>query len=77
VQLPGNSEIDAGAGTHNTMTGTANYLADDVIDAVAYVKALLSYLPTHQREARLRQRCRLPAEQDVRRTLCPMPAIWA
>jgi propionyl-CoA carboxylase beta chain len=36
-----------GARTHNTKSGNAHYLADDEADAIDYVKALLSYLPSN------------------------------
>jgi propionyl-CoA carboxylase beta chain len=36
-----------GAFTHNTKSGNAHYLADSEADAIDYVKALLSYLPTN------------------------------
>jgi propionyl-CoA carboxylase beta chain len=36
-----------GARTHNTKSGNAHYLADDETDAIDYVKALLSYLPSN------------------------------
>jgi propionyl-CoA carboxylase beta chain len=36
-----------GARTHNTKSGVAHYLADDENDALDYVKALLSYLPSN------------------------------
>ena len=36
-----------GARTHNTKSGNAHYLAADESDAVDYVKALLSYLPSN------------------------------
>ena len=36
-----------GALTHNTKSGNAHYLADSEADAIDYVKALLSYLPTN------------------------------
>jgi propionyl-CoA carboxylase beta chain len=36
-----------GARTHNTTSGNAHYLASDEDDAIAYVKALLSYLPSN------------------------------
>src|SRR5215204_5573758 len=36
-----------GARTHNTKSGVAHYLADDEDDAISYVKALLSYLPSN------------------------------
>jgi propionyl-CoA carboxylase beta chain len=36
-----------GARTHNTKSGNAHYLATDEEDAVEYVKALLSYLPSN------------------------------
>jgi propionyl-CoA carboxylase beta chain len=36
-----------GARTHNTRSGNAHYLASDEDDAILYVKALLSYLPSN------------------------------
>src|SRR3712207_9442169 len=36
-----------GARTHNTRSGVAHYLAADETDALDYVKALLSYLPSN------------------------------
>jgi propionyl-CoA carboxylase beta chain len=36
-----------GAHTHNTRSGNAHYLAADEADALEYVKALLSYLPSN------------------------------
>ncbi len=36
-----------GARTHNTKSGNAHYLASDESDAIDYVKALLSYLPSN------------------------------
>jgi propionyl-CoA carboxylase beta chain len=36
-----------GAHTHNTKSGVAHYLAEDEADALDYVKALLSYLPSN------------------------------
>jgi propionyl-CoA carboxylase beta chain len=36
-----------GALTHNTRSGNAHYLADSEADAIDYVKALLSYLPSN------------------------------
>jgi propionyl-CoA carboxylase beta chain len=36
-----------GARTHNTRSGNAHYLATDEEDAIEYVKALLSYLPSN------------------------------
>jgi len=36
-----------GAYTHNARTGTAHYLAENEDDALDYVKALLSYLPSN------------------------------
>jgi propionyl-CoA carboxylase beta chain len=39
---------DLGGGrTHNSKSGVAHYLADDENDALAYVKELLSYLPSN------------------------------
>ena len=39
-----------GARTHNTKSGVAHYLATDEDDAIDYVKALLSYLPSNNLE---------------------------
>ncbi|UUU31898.1 acyl-CoA carboxylase subunit beta [Streptomyces sp. CA-210063] len=39
-----------GARTHNTVSGSAHHLADSDEDAVEYVKALLSYLPSNNLE---------------------------
>ncbi|WP_016698339.1 acyl-CoA carboxylase subunit beta [Actinoalloteichus spitiensis] len=36
-----------GAETHNSRSGNAHYLAEDEDDAISYVKALLSYLPSN------------------------------
>src|SRR4029450_9844161 len=36
-----------GARTHNTKSGVAHYLAENEEDALDYVKALLSYLPSN------------------------------
>jgi propionyl-CoA carboxylase beta chain len=36
-----------GARTHNTKSGNAHYLGTDEADAIEYVKALLSYLPSN------------------------------
>jgi propionyl-CoA carboxylase beta chain len=36
-----------GARTHNTRSGNAHYLATDEEDAIGYVRALLSYLPSN------------------------------
>ncbi len=36
-----------GARTHNTKSGNAHYLASDEDDAINFVKALLSYLPSN------------------------------
>src|SRR6476619_5014424 len=36
-----------GARTHNTISGNAHYLASDEDDAINFVKALLSYLPSN------------------------------
>ena len=42
---------DLGGGrTHNTKSGVAHYLAHDEADALDYVKALLSYLPSNNLE---------------------------
>src|ERR1700754_99378 len=39
-----------GARTHNTKSGVAHYLGSDDEDAIAYVKELLSYLPSNNLE---------------------------
>ena len=39
-----------GARTHNTKSGVAHYMATDEDDALEYVKALLSYLPSNNLE---------------------------
>src|SRR4051794_27263064 len=39
-----------GARTHNTKSGVAHYMGTDEDDAVEYVKALLSYLPSNNME---------------------------
>ncbi len=39
-----------GGRTHNTRSGNAHYLASDEEDAIAYVKALLSFLPQNNME---------------------------
>jgi propionyl-CoA carboxylase beta chain len=39
-----------GARTHNTRSGVAHYLASDETDAIEFVKALLSYLPSNNME---------------------------
>ncbi len=39
-----------GARTHNTRSGVAHYMASDEEDALEYVKALLSYLPSNNLE---------------------------
>ena len=40
-----------GALTHNTRSGNAHYLANSEADAIDYVKALLSYLPSNNMDA--------------------------
>ncbi len=40
-----------GAHTHNTRTGNSHYLAENEEDAIDYVKALLSYLPSNNMDA--------------------------
>ena len=40
-----------GGRTHNTRTGNSHYLADNEEDAIDYVKALLSYLPSNNMDA--------------------------
>jgi propionyl-CoA carboxylase beta chain len=48
-------EIDmealGGARTHNTRTGNSHYLAESEADAIDYVKALLSYLPSNNMDS--------------------------
>jgi propionyl-CoA carboxylase beta chain len=39
-----------GGRTHNTRSGVAHYLAPDEADAIDYVRALLSYLPSNNME---------------------------
>src|SRR5215218_2346685 len=39
-----------GARTHNTKSGNAHYMGADEEDAIEYVKALLSYLPSNNHE---------------------------
>src|SRR6476660_4327751 len=39
-----------GARAHNTRSGVAHYMGDDEADAIEYVKALLSYLPSNNLE---------------------------
>ena len=39
-----------GARTHNTKSGVAHYMGEDEEDAIEYVKALLSYLPSNNLE---------------------------
>ncbi|MBI1757745.1 MAG: acyl-CoA carboxylase subunit beta [Actinobacteria bacterium] len=53
-----------GARTHNTRSGNAHYLAHDEDDAIEYVKALLSYLPSNN----LDTAPVLPTEVDLSRT---------
>ena len=40
-----------GGRTHNTRTGNSHYLAENEEDAIDYVKALLSYLPSNNMDA--------------------------
>jgi propionyl-CoA carboxylase beta chain len=40
-----------GARTHNTKTGNSHYLAENESDAIDYVKALLSYLPSNNMDS--------------------------
>ena len=40
-----------GARTHNTRTGNSHYLAENEADAIDYVKALLSYLPSNNMDS--------------------------
>ena len=50
-----------GAHTHMTRSGVAHYVADDEMDALEYVKELLSYLPSNNRA----EAPRLPAPDRV------------
>ena len=56
-----------GARTHNTRSGNAHYLAADEEDAIEYVKALLSYLPSNNMEE--------PPSYDVTVDLEPDPEL--
>jgi propionyl-CoA carboxylase beta chain len=58
-----------GARTHNTRSGNAHYLADDEDDAVDYVRALLSYLPSNNLDE--------PTTFDVPAELAPSEADLA
>jgi propionyl-CoA carboxylase beta chain len=53
-----------GARTHNTKSGNAHYLATDEDDAIEYVKALLSYLPSNN----LDEPPLFDSESDLERT---------
>jgi propionyl-CoA carboxylase beta chain len=53
-----------GARTHNSKSGNAHYLASDEEDAVEYVKALLSYLPSNN----LDEPPLFPADADLEAT---------
>jgi len=44
-------EALGGARTHNTRTGNSHYLAESEADAIDYVKALLSYLPSNNMDS--------------------------
>jgi propionyl-CoA carboxylase beta chain len=44
-------EALGGARTHNTRTGNSHYLAENEADAIDYVKALLSYLPSNNMDS--------------------------
>jgi len=46
-----NMEELGGARTHNTKTGNSHYLAENEADAIDYVKALLSYLPSNNMDS--------------------------
>ncbi|CAB5239549.1 unannotated protein [freshwater metagenome] len=50
-----------GARTHNTKTGNSHYLAENEEDAIDYVKALLSYLPSNNMDGVPR----LPATENL------------
>src|SRR4051812_46924718 len=51
-----------GARTHNTTSGNAHHMAGDEKDAIEYVKALLSYLPSNN----LTEAPAYPVEADLR-----------
>jgi propionyl-CoA carboxylase beta chain len=57
-----------GARTHNTKSGVAHYMGTDEDDAIEYVKALLSYLPSNNME---QARC------SARRTTSRSPTTTA
>jgi len=52
-----------GARTHNTKSGVAHYMGENEEDALDYVKALLSYLPSNNLDP-------LPAIEVRRSTPC-------
>ncbi len=53
-----------GARTHNTKTGNSHYLAENEADAIDYVKALLSYLPSNNMDSTPH----LPPTQSLEKT---------
>jgi len=53
-----------GARTHNTKTGNSHYLAENESDAIDYVKALLSYLPSNNMDSAPH----LPPTQSLNKT---------
>ncbi len=53
-----------GARTHNTKTGNSHYLAENEADAIDYVKALLSYLPSNNMDSTPN----LPPTQSLEKT---------
>ncbi len=63
-----------GARTHNTKSGNAHYLASDEDDAIDYVKALLSYLPTQQPRRRARRTTRRRTSRSPTRTASSTPS---
>jgi propionyl-CoA carboxylase beta chain len=54
-----------GAHTHNTKTGNSHYLAQNEDDAIDYVKALLSYLPSNNMDGAPH----LPATESLEKKL--------
>jgi propionyl-CoA carboxylase beta chain len=54
-----------GARTHNTKSGNAHYLATDEDDAIGYVRALLSYLPSNNLDPLPGYDAAVPADIDA------------
>ena len=63
-----------GARTHNTKSGVAHYMGTDEQDAIEYVKALLSYLPSQQPRGAARLRGWRRRSRSPTRTAGSTPA---